>query len=428
MCVFHRGQRILWSVLGDGGCGVERSVVGIDIGSHRILALVAEIDEAEGVRIVGVGNVPAKGIKKGVVVNVTEATTAIANAVERAEQSSGYQVERAYVGITGSHIASRNSQGVVGVARRDRGITPDDVDRVLEAAGAIVLPQNQELVHILPRTYIVDGQEGVRDPLGMHGFRLEVEAHVVMGSSTAVQNLTKCAQGAGVEVSELVLTGLAAGRAVLSETEKEMGVVLVDIGEGTTDIAIFIEGTVWHTRSLLMGGEDITNDIAIGLRLPPEVAERVKLQHGHALAAQIAEDERFTITMYGENSPVVVPRWKLAEIIQARCEEILESIQQEIKRSGYDGLLPAGLVLCGGTAQLPGLRELARDMFELPVQIGSPKGISGLTDQVDGADAAVAVGLVQWTPMWEETGRGWRSPRTPWWKRIMPWLRTLMPS
>ncbi len=407
---------------------MERSVVGIDIGSHQILALVAEIDEIEGTRIVGVGKAPSRGIKKGVVVNVTEATATINEAVERAEQSSGYQIERAYVGVTGSHISSRNSQGVVGVARRDRGITPDDVDRVLEAAGAIVLPQNQELVHILPRTYTVDGQEGVRDPLGMHGFRLEVEAHVVMGSSTAVQNLTKCVQGAGLEVEELILTSLAAGKAVLSETEKEMGVVLVDIGEGTTDIAIFIEGTVWHTRSLAMGGEYITNDIAIGLRLPPEVAEQVKIQHGHARAAQVAEDERFTISPYGENSPVVVPRWKLAEIIQARCEELLENVQQEIKRSGYDGLLPAGLVLCGGTAQLPGLRELARDIFDLPVQVGVPKHISGLIDQVDSPDAAVVVGLVEWTPMWEEGGGGWRTVRTPWWKRITPWLRALLPG
>ncbi|MBN2005523.1 MAG: cell division protein FtsA [Anaerolineae bacterium] len=407
---------------------MERSVVGIDIGSHRILVLVAEVDETAGTRIVGVGKVPSKGIKKGVVVNVTEATAAIAEAVERAEQSSGYQVERAYVGITGAHISSQNSQGVVGVARRDRGITPDDVDRVLEAAGAIVLPQNQELLHILPRVYTVDGQEGVRDPLGMHGFRLEVEAHVVMGSSTAIQNLTKCIQGAGLEVSELVLTSMAAGKSVLSETEKEMGVVLVDIGEGTTDIAIFIEGTVWHTRSLSIGGEYITNDIAIGLRLPPEVAEMVKLRHGYAMAAQVAQDERFTISPYGENSPVVVPRWKLAEIIQARCEELLENVQQEIKRSGYDGLLPAGLVLCGGTAQLPGLQELAREVFNLPVQVGVPKNITGLTDQITGADAAVAVGLVRWTPMWEEGGGGWRTVRTPWWKRVMPWLRTLLPG
>ncbi len=407
---------------------MERSVVGIDVGSHRILVLVVEIGDAGETRIIGVGRVPAKGVKKGVIVNVSEATGAIQEAVERAEQSSGYQIERAFVGVSGSHITSRNSQGVVGVSRRDRGITPDDIDRALEAAGAIVLPHNQELLHILPRTFTVDGQEGVRDPLGMHGFRLEVEAHVVMGASTAIQNLTKCVQGAGVEISELVLTCLGAGSAVISETEKEMGVVLVDIGGGTTDIAIFIEGTVWHTRSLSMGGEYITNDIAIGLRLPPDVAERVKLRHGHAWAAHVAEDERVMVSPYGESSPVVVPRWKLAEIIQARVEEILESVQQEIKRSGYDGLLPAGLVFCGGTAQLPGLQELGRELFSLPVRIGKPQDISGLTDQVNTPDAAAAVGLVQWTSVLEDSGSGWRSLRIPWWRRLGPWLRTLLPG
>jgi cell division protein FtsA len=405
---------------------VERSVVGVDIGTHQILALVAEIGDHNEVRIAGVGRMPAKGIKKGVVVNVSEATEAISAAVDQAEQTSGYQIERAYVGVTGANITSRNSTGVVGVSRRDRGIGADDIDRVLEAAGAIVLPQNQELIHILPRTYTVDGQEDVRNPMGMHGFRLEVEAHVVMGSSTALQNLRKCVQGAGLNIGELVLTSIAAGSAVLSENEKEMGVVLVDIGEGTADIAIFIDGTVWHTKSLPLGGEYITNDIAIGLRLPSQTAEQVKLSHGYAVANQVAEDERFTVSPYGEGSPVPIPRWKLAEIVQARCEEILENVQQEIKRSGYDGLLPAGLVLCGGTAQLPGMRDLARSIFELPVQIGLPKGISGLTDKVSGPDAAVAVGLVKWTPMWEEGG-GWRTVRSSWVKRSMGWFRNLLP-
>ncbi len=409
---------------------MERSVVGIDVGSHKIQVLVGEIGHDGVTRIVGLGSVPSRGVRKGVIVNVSEATAAITEAVERAEQSSGYQIERTFVGVSGAHITSRNSQGVVGVSRRDRGITPDDVDRVLEAAGAIALPQNQELLHIIPRTYIVDGQEGVRDPLGMHGFRLEVEAHVVMGATTALQNLTKCVTGAGIEVSELVLTSLAAGDAVLSETEKKMGVVLVDIGEGTTDIAIFIEGTIWHTRSLALGGEYITNDIAIGLRLPSEAAEEVKLRHGHTLATQVSEDERFTISPYGESSPLVVPRWKLAEIIQARVEEILESVQQEIKRSGYGGLLPAGLVLCGGTAQLPGMQELGRDLFGLPVQIGVPQGLSGLVDKVNNPASAVSVGLVRWTPMWEDAGGigAWKAARTSWWKRLGPWFRTLLPG
>ncbi len=407
---------------------MERSVVGIDVGSYKITVLVAEIGEGGETRIVGVGRVPSRGVGKGVIVNVAEATAAIAEAVEQAEQSSGYQIERAFVGVSGAHITSHNSQGVVGVARRDRGITPDDVDRVLEAAGAIVLPQNQELLHIIPRTYTVDGQEGVRDPLGMHGFRLEVEAHVVTGSVTAVQNLTKCVTGAGVEVSELVLTSLAAGNAVLTKTEREMGVVLVDIGEGTVDIAIFIEGSVWYTRSITLGGEYITKDIATLLRLPPEVAEEIKIKHGHAFAAHVPEDERFTIAPYGEGGPVVIPRWKLAEIIQPRCEEILEGVQQEIKRSGYDGLLPAGVVLCGGTAQMPGMETLARDMLEMPVRIGIPHGLSGLTEKVSGPDAATAVGLVQWVPLWEQLG-GWKaSVGAPWWKKLGPWLRALLPG
>ena len=206
-----------------------------------------------------------------------------------------------------------------------------------------------------------------------------------------------------------------------------MGVVLVDIGEGTTDIAIFIDGTVWHTKSLPMGGEYVTNDVAIGLRLPSQVAERIKLSHGHALSNQVAEDERFTVAPYGEGNPIPIPRWKLAEIIQARCEEILESVQQEIKRSGYDGLLPAGVVLCGGTARLPGLRDLARSIFDLPVQIGIPREITGLTDKVSGPDGAVAVGLVRWTPLWEEGG-GWRTVRTPWAKRFFGWFRNLLPG
>ncbi len=405
---------------------MERSVVGIDIGTSRVLVLVGEIDEKGDMRVVGVGNAPTKGIKKGVIVHVAQATASISDAVQQAEQTSGYQIERAYVGVTGAHLSSRNSTGVVGVTRRDRGIMLDDVDRVLEAAGAIVLPQSQELIHILPRAYTVDGQGGVREPLGMHGFRLEVEAHVVMGASTALQNLRKCVQGAGIQIGELVLTSLAAGKAVLSDADKEMGVVLVDIGEGTTDIAIFIDGTIWHTKSLPMGGEYITSDIAIGLRLPSTSAEQVKLRHGHAISSQVAEDERFSISQYGEGTAIAFPRWKLAEIIQARCEEILENVQQEVKRSGYDGLLPAGVVICGGTALLPGLRELAGSIFDLPVQIGMPEGISGLTDKVSGPDAAVGVGLVRWTPMWED-GTGWRVSRPIWWKRVGSIFKNLMP-
>ena len=264
---------------------MERTIVGIDVGSSKICTLVGEINEENELRVIGVGLVPSRGIRKGVVVNVADAMGAVATSIEKAERTSGYKIERAYVALSGTHLSSLNSRGVVGISRREHGITLEDVDRVLDAAHAVAVPHNQEVVHVIPRGYVVDGQSGVRDPVGMHGFRLEVEAHIVTGSSTSIQNLTKCVETAGVAVDELVLASIAAGHAVLTDTEQEMGVVLADIGEGTTDIAIFIDGAVWHTVTLGVGGEYITGDIAIGLRLPPTVAEQVKVNHGHSLVA-----------------------------------------------------------------------------------------------------------------------------------------------
>ncbi len=378
-------------------------------------------------RIIGVGIVPSRGLRKGVVVNVPEATAAIAASVAEAERTSGYQIQRAYVSLSGVHLSSTNSRGVVAISRRDEGITVDDVDRALDAAGAIAVPHNRELVHVVPRYYIVDGQEGVRDPIGMHGFRMEVEAHVVTGSTTAIQNLVKCVAGAGVEVDEVVLASLAAGDAVLAENEREMGVVLVDIGGGTTDIAIFIDGTVWHTVTLGIGGEYVTNDIAIGLRLPTEAAEEVKVRYGHARPAQVGPEERFQAEPFGENSPQLLPRWRLAEIIEARVEEMLGMVLQEIKRSGYDGLLPAGLVLCGGTAQLPGMAELARDVVGLPVRIGSPRGLVGLVDRISGPAYAVSAGLVGWGLM-ADVRRPLPKGGPSVGRRFLNWLRTLLPG
>ena len=300
---------------------MERTVVGIDVGSSKVCTLVAEVYDEGELRIIGVGVVPAHGMRKGVVVNVAEATEAIAASVEEAERSSGYQVERAYVSLSGTHISSINSRGVIAVSGRGEGITVEDVDRALDAAGAVVVPHNRELVHVIPRFYVVDGQEGVRDPLEMHGFRLEVEAHVVTGSTTAIQNLTKCVAAAGVEVDEAVLSGIAAGDAALAENEREMGAVLVDIGGGVTDVAIFIEGTIWHAATLGIGGEYITNDVAIGLRLPTGAAEEVKVRYGHALPTQVGEEERFPAAPFGEDGPQTMPRWKLAEIIEEMVAE-----------------------------------------------------------------------------------------------------------
>jgi cell division protein FtsA len=402
-------------------------VVGIDVGSSKICALVGELGGEVDQRVVGVGIVPSRGLRKGMVVNVPEATAAIAAAVEEAERSSGYRIERAYVGLSGTHISSQNSQGVVAVSRREEGIALEDVDRVLDAAGAVSLPHNRELLHVIPRRYVVDGQEGVRDPVGMHGFRLEVEAHVVTGSVTAVQNLMKCVTGAGVEVDEIVLSSLAAGHTVLTENEREMGVVLVDVGGGVTDIAMFIDGTVWHTSALGIGGEYITNDIAVGLRLPSEKAEAVKVEHGHTRSMQVRPDERFLVETFGDHSPQSVARWKLAEIIEARVEEMLDMVGQEIKRSGYDGLLPAGVVLCGGVARLPGIQELGREVLGLPVRLGTPPELVGLVDRISNPAYAVAVGLVNWGLMADER-RPLPKVGTPFGQRFMKWLRAFLPG
>ncbi|NLF00105.1 MAG: cell division protein FtsA [Anaerolineales bacterium] len=407
---------------------MEHTIVGIDVGSSKVCTLVGEIDDNNKTRIIGVGLVPSRGVRKGVVVNVGEATAAIASSIERAEQTSGYKIERAFVSLSGTHISSINSRGVVGISRRERGIAEEDVDRVLEAARAIAVPHNNEVVHVIPRDYLVDGQGGVRDPVGMHGFRLEVETHIVTGASTSIQNLVQCVEGTGVAVDELVLSSLAAGDAVLTDTEREMGVVLADIGAGTVDLAVFIDGTVWHTTVMGVGGEYITADVAIGLRLQPAVAEQIKVQHGHAQANQVSPDARVTLSPFGEETPQVIPRWKLAEIVEARIEEIVLMIQQEIKRSGYDGLLPAGVVFTGGTAQLPGLCDLGREVFGLPVRVGAPsKELQGLVDQVLKPAYSVGVGLMGWGGTVSQRPQ-LRKEGPSGGKRLMDWLKAFLPS
>jgi len=375
---------------------MERTIVGIDVGTTKICTLVAEAGDDESVRIVGVGTVPARGVRKGIIVNVAEATQAIRASVEKAERVSGYDIERAHVSLAGAHVASLNSRGVVAVQRGERGITVDDVERALEAARAIAIPHDREVVHIIPRGYTVDGQEGIRDPIGMVGFRLEVEAHIITGAISSIHNLIRCVEEAGVGVDELVLDPLAAGEAVLSETERDMGVVLVDIGGGTTDIAVFIDGSIWHTTILAVGGNHLTNDIAVCMKMPNAAAEAAKIEYGHALAETIEPNEMIQVTTFGDNVPTRVSRHELAQVIEARVEEIFSLVMQEIKRSGYDGLLPAGVVLCGGTAQLRGIRELGRRVLKLPVRVGGPGELHGLTDSIMSPAFATSVGLIRW--------------------------------
>ena len=405
---------------------VEYTIAAIDVGTTKICTLIGEVDETGTLRIIGVGRASSQGLRRGMVVNVAQASKAILESVERAEQFSGYAVERALVSVGGQHISAVNSRGVVAISRSDQGVTTADVSRVLEAASAVPLPHNRQIIHVIPRFYILDGQEGIRDPLGLYGYRLEMEAHVVTGSSTAIRNLVKCVEGAGVEVAELVPQPLAAAEAVLTDEEREMGVAVVDIGGGTTDIGIFIDNAICHTVILPTGGNHLTNDIAVGLRAPFASAEEIKIRYGHALP-QSSGEEYVEIESFGSEGRRSVPLHFLAQIIRARMEEIFDLIQQEINRSGYSGLLPAGLVLCGGTGALKGIEALGREVMQLPIRVGHPHDLHGLTDTVQGPAYAASVGLLLW---------GMRHPRMEVpepevpsvWQRVMQWLRTFLPG
>jgi len=382
------------------GCGEElpldRTIACIDIGTTKICTLVGECDADGCLRILGVGIAPSKGIRRGMVVNVAETAQAIAASVESAERISNYHIESALVGIGGKHISSINSRGVVVISRGYRGIAEEDVERALEAARAIAIPHNRMIIHTIPRGYMIDDQDGVKDPIGMQAFRLEVEAHIVTGASSSVNNLVKCVESAGLGVDDVVLQPLASGLAVLTEEEREMGVVLADIGGGTTDVAIFIEGSIWHTAILPNGGSSITNDIAIGLRAPFTTAEEVKIRYGRALPESVDDSRPLDITAFGDGGHQEISRQFLAEIIEARVEEIFKMILREVKRSGYDGLLPAGIVLCGGTASLPGIQELGREILGMPVRIGAPHDLQGLVDVLGSPAYATGVGLLIW--------------------------------
>ncbi len=370
-------------------------IAALDIGTTKTCALIAELTDAGALRILGAGVAPSHGLRKGVVTDVREASQAIAAAIEQTEQISGFKMEAAYVGIAGAHIQSTNSRGVSAI-HGGRGVIQEEIDRAMEAAEAIAVPHNREIIHAIPRSYILDGQEGITDPIGMVGYRLEVEAHIVTGATTSIQNLVKAVEGAGVKVIDLVLEPIAAGTAVLTEAEKEMGVLLADIGGGTTDIAVFIDGSVWHTVVLPTGGVHISNDLAVGLRMPFTAAEEMKIRYGHADPCMVAEDEMIDVAAFGEEGRRTVSRRQVAEIIQARVDEICQLILTEVKRSGYDNLLPAGVVLCGGTAELEGIGSFAREALELPVRVGAPRDVEGYTDRVAAPAFATSVGLGQW--------------------------------
>jgi cell division protein FtsA len=368
-------------------------VVGIDVGTTKVCTIVGEV-RADEIFVVGTGIEPSKGMRKGAVNDIAQLSAAISASVHKAEKSSGYDISRAFISISGTHTASINSRGFVGLMT-NRGVRAEDLDKAIENARAIAIPHNREVLHVIPRTYAIDGSDHVRSPLGMHGFRLEVEVHIITVASTSITNLEQAVQSAGVFPDRFILNPLASGDIVLTEQERESGAVLIDIGGGTTDLAIFIEGTVWHSAVIAIGGDLITNDITHWMHVPFDVAEAVKLQYGHAQQRDVSHLDTFLVQPFGEGMPQEVKHNDLAMVIEARVTELFELVQAEIKRSGYDGLLRAGVVLTGGCAQLPGIREVAAEVLGVPVRIAKPEKITGMADALRSPAYSTSVGLLR---------------------------------
>jgi cell division protein FtsA len=406
-------------------------IVGIDVGTTKICTLVARVEAENKFRILGVGIEPSRGMRKGVVVDIEATSKAIKRSIDKAERTAGLEITSAQVSLAGSHVSSINSHGASGVT--GGVIDQHDVFRALDAAKAVSIPHNRDIVHVIQRGFTVDGQDGIHKPIGMHGYRLEVEAHIITASSTSLDNLEQCINEAGAEVEAFVLNPLASAEAVLTETEREMGVVVCDIGGGTTDLAIYINGDVWHTMVLAIGGNYLTSDVAHGLNLPLDQAEKVKIQYGHSMQSEIPEDEVFHIRPFGDNEKSEFRRKDLALIIEARVEEIFSYVIQEIKRSGYDGLLPAGMVLTGGTSSLPGISQFARKMFNFPVRVAQPENLLGMTDQLNDPAYSTSIGLLEWTVLMntisyeKDSYRKHLHEDTISWHKVIDFLRRLLP-
>jgi cell division protein FtsA len=404
---------------------MEQIIFALDIGTTKICALVGEVKQGR-LQIIGIGLEPARGMRKGVVTDVNEASVAVAKAVEQAEQTSGYHLTQALVSMAGEHIGSSNNKGAVGIGRNSEGVTAADVGRALDAAQAIAVPQNRQIVHLIPRSYTIDEQENIRNPLGMHGFKLEVETHIVTAATPAVMNLATCVDSVGIQPEEFVLNALASGEAVLETNEREMGVIIADIGGGTTDIALYMQGSIWHTKVIPIGGYHVTNDIAIGLRAPYEVAEEIKLQYGDCRPADIDPNFVFTVEPFG-GEKIQVGRQDLAYVIEARVEEIFQMILQEIRRSGYDGLLPAGIVLTGGTAQLRGITTIAERVLNVTARVARPKNVVGMVDNINSPAFATGIGLLRWAMDEHESFRP-RPSTSLWGRRVSNILKALLPG
>ena len=369
-------------------------LVGLDVGSSKIAAIVGEVVDGAHVDIIGIGVVEARGIRRGVVVNLEAAVESIKKAIEEAELTAGVEIDTVHLGLSGTHVKAFNSRGVVAVAGKNREITREDVRRAIDAAKAVALPGGREILHVLPQDFAVDEQDGISAPVGLTGSRLEVNVHIVTGSTSSTHNLVACVNRAGVSVVETVLEHLAAAEAVLTHDEKELGVALVDIGGGTTDLAIFEHGSIWHTGVVALGGDHFTNDIAVGLRTPIPEGEKTKRRSGCALSALVDEDETVEVASVGGRKPRIMSRRILSDILQPRAEEIFHLLWDEVRRAGCERSLNSGIVLTGGGAILEGMPEIAEQIFDLPIRRGCPLDVGGLTDHINSATFATPVGLV----------------------------------
>ena len=367
-------------------------IVGLDIGTSKVVAIVGEVRQDNEIEIIGIGSHPSRGLKKGVVVNIESTVQSIQRAVEEAELMAGVEIDSVYAGIAGSHVSSLNSHGIVPI--KDGEVSHADVERVIDAARAVAIPADQKILHILPQEFIIDNQEGIHDPVGMSGVRLEARVHMVTGAVSAAQNIIKCVRRCGLEVEDLILEQLASSYSVLEDDEKDLGVCLVDIGGGTTDIAVFTGGSIRHTAVIPIAGDQVTNDIAVALRTPTQHADEIKLKYACALTQLASPDETIEVPSIGDRPPRRLSRQTLAEVVEPRYEELLTLIQSELRRSGYEDLVAGGVVLTGGSSKMEGLIDLAEEVFHMPVRLGIPQYVTGLVDVVRNPIHATGVGLL----------------------------------
>ncbi len=377
-------------------------VVGLDIGTSKVAALVAQIGLDGEIELIGIGSHPSRGLRKGVVVNIDSTVMSIRRAIEEAELMAGCQINSVYAGIAGNHIRSINSHGIVAI--RDKEVGQSDVDRVIDAARAVAIPADQKILHIIPQEFVIDEQDGIQEPVGMSGVRLEVKVHIITGAVSAAQNIVKCVRRCGLEVDDIILEQLASSYAVLTEDEKELGVCLVDIGGGTTDIAVFTQGAIRHTAVIPLAGDQVTNDIAVALRTPTKNAEEIKIKFACALAQLASPEEMIHVPMVGDRPPRSMARQTLAEVIEPRYEELLTLVQAELRQRGFEDIIAAGVVLTGGSAKMEGVIDLAEEVFHMPVRLGLPLTVSGLSDAVRNPIYATGVGLLKYSINSRHTG------------------------